>query len=275
MSSNTTQRVVSALVLVLIVIACLVLGTKVTLGFVLVVGVLALDEIYCNFFKRKRFEINYFISQGFFIAPFIYFNFLEIIPHFFYAFINAGIVLNILLLTYLFLNKMESRMLLRFGDKTPFAAAAFLLLPLMALSSFFLNENWKQLVGVLLFINFGMDTGAWFFGKNFGKHKLWPKVSPKKTIEGLVGGSLTSGVVGIITWKLFFGQMSWVLFIVFCGLGILSQLGDLVQSKIKRQFNIKDSSNLIPGHGGVYDRIDSLLFLAPFYATFINYFFIK
>ena len=65
------------------------------------------------------------------------------------------------------------------------------------------------------------------------------------------------------------------MFGLFCILGVLSQVGDLVQSKIKRQFGVKDSSQLIPGHGGVYDRIDSLIFLAPFYATVIRYFYFQ
>src|SRR5690606_12695790 len=130
--------------------------------------------------------------------------------------------------------------------------------------------QWQEVIIVLLFVNFGMDSFAWFFGKNFGKHKLWPKVSPKKTVEGLLGGVISTGILGSILWRLFFNETSVMLFFVFCLLGLIAQVGDLVQSKIKRQFEIKDSSTLIPGHGGVYDRIDSLLFLAPFYATALD-----
>jgi phosphatidate cytidylyltransferase len=116
-----------------------------------------------------------------------------------------------------------------------------------------------------------MDTGAWFFGKNFGKHKLWPAVSPNKTIEGAVGGCLLSGGLGSLVWYLNFDTMSAKMFLILCALGILSHIGDLIQSKLKRQFEIKDSSSLIPGHGGVYDRFDSLMFVAPFYGLILTY----
>jgi phosphatidate cytidylyltransferase len=115
------------------------------------------------------------------------------------------------------------------------------------------------------------DTGAWFFGKNFGKHKLWPSVSPKKTVEGFVGGLITSSLCGLLYWHLFLGKISWGLWLFFILVGICAQVGDLIQSKFKRQFNIKDSSNIIPGHGGVYDRVDSLLFVIPLFAAALGH----
>ena len=118
-----------------------------------------------------------------------------------------------------------------------------------------------------------MDTGAWFFGKMFGKHKLWPKISPNKTVEGLVGGMAISGVLGHLFWFKFIDDSVMWIFVPFAILGFLSQLGDLVQSKFKRQFKIKDSSSLIPGHGGMYDRIDSLVFVLPFFAIVMNYYY--
>jgi len=115
-----------------------------------------------------------------------------------------------------------------------------------------------------------MDTGAWFFGKKFGKNKLWPSVSPNKTVEGLIGGMILSGLLGGICFHLLYNQFSISLFFLFCFLGLLAQLGDLLQSKMKRQVGIKDSSNLIPGHGGVFDRVDSLFFLTPFFLAFFT-----
>ena len=110
-------------------------------------------------------------------------------------------------------------------------------------------------------------------GQKFGKHKLWPKVSPKKTWEGLIGGIITSVILTSVYWYFFIGKVSPSLVILFSILAGCSQVGDLVQSKMKRQFDIKDSSSLIPGHGGVYDRIDSLLFVAPLFALVLMKFY--
>lgn len=106
------------------------------------------------------------------------------------------------------------------------------------------------------------DSLAFFGGKAFGKNKLAPKVSPNKTIEGAL-----SGLIGAIAFSTIY---FWVLesnlttgLIVGISAGFFGQLGDLLESKIKRSTGVKDSSNLIPGHGGVLDRIDSLLFAGP------------
>ncbi|OUR98955.1 hypothetical protein A9Q84_05955 [Halobacteriovorax marinus] len=271
--SNTQKRIVSALVLAIIVGVCLSFGTQATLGFVFVTGVLSVDELFCNFFKAKRKNLKYLIAQTAFIAPFVYFNFLDVSAHLLQVFVNASLILNFILLIYLFYIDMESKVLIRVVEKFPFLSSLLILLPMMSIASLFLYTKWISLILILLLVNFGMDTGAWFFGKNFGKHKLWPSVSPNKTIEGLIGGALTSGFVGGIALHFLFGKMNLKIFLFFVFLGLMSQVGDLIQSKLKRQCGIKDSSALIPGHGGVYDRIDSLLFLTPFFATAIKYFY--
>jgi phosphatidate cytidylyltransferase len=114
-----------------------------------------------------------------------------------------------------------------------------------------------------------VDTFAYFTGKKFGKHKLWEAVSPKKTIEGAIGGVLSSVILTCLYWNHFVSAVTPYTAIIFFIIACFSQVGDLVQSKLKRQFDIKDSSTLIPGHGGVYDRVDSLLFVAPFFAFYL------
>jgi len=271
--SNTTKRIISALVLVAIVITLVSLGPKQTVGLVLLVGLIAIDEIFCNLLKKKRWSLNYLISQLIFLAPTIYLNYIDNTVGFFTIVNNAAVLFNVILLAYLFYVDIEGDFLEKVSNKLPYISGIMIFLPMASLSSLFYLGRWQQFLAILFLVNFGMDTGAWFFGKNFGKHKLWKAVSPNKTIEGVIGGSLTSGIVGTATWQMMFGNISVQLFVFFSLLGVMSQLGDLVQSKIKRQTNVKDSSSLIPGHGGIYDRIDSLIFLAPFYTLALKYFY--
>ncbi len=118
------------------------------------------------------------------------------------------------------------------------------------------------------------DSGAYFVGTFFGKHKLCPEISPKKTIEGAVGGVLTVGLVFAVYaffYQLVQGYRGYsfevnYVYLVILGIvcGILGIVGDLSASLIKRQFGIKDFGNIMPGHGGIMDRFDSVLFVAPF-----------
>lgn len=116
------------------------------------------------------------------------------------------------------------------------------------------------------------DTAAMFFGKQFGKHQLAPTVSPNKTIEGFIGGYIGVFLIGAI-FKIFWLTQIEIVHFVFLSLliGTFGQLGDLVESLWKRSINIKDSSAIIPGHGGVLDRFDSLLFAAPVVFLYLKY----
>ena len=119
----------------------------------------------------------------------------------------------------------------------------------------------------------GADSGAYFFGRALGKYKLAPRVSPGKSWEGALGGLFTSGVIAFVFLQVtpddVFGRaLETVPFIVVSVATVaISVLGDLVESMFKRQAGIKDSSNLIPGHGGILDRVDSLTAAIPFFAT--------
>lgn len=114
-----------------------------------------------------------------------------------------------------------------------------------------------------LFVVWAMDTGAYFVGKKWGKHKLAKQVSPNKTIEGLVGGLFLSLLVSVcysLIWKV---DRQMELSILTVIVAIFSVIGDLFESMLKRIVNIKDSGNILPGHGGILDRIDSLLAAIP------------
>ena len=116
----------------------------------------------------------------------------------------------------------------------------------------------------LLGIVFAGDVGAYYVGSYLGRHKLAPSISPGKTIEGALGGLAANLITGSLIKYFYFPKMSWGLSIVFfLSIGIVGQGGDLFESKLKRSANIKDSGAILPGHGGILDRIDALLFVAP------------
>ncbi len=115
------------------------------------------------------------------------------------------------------------------------------------------------------------DTFALFVGVKFGKHKMCPRVSPKKTVEGAIGGIIGSSVISIISLFVCnavcykpFPVPIWIMIIISLLIPGVSMIGDLVASTIKRNYQIKDFGNLIPGHGGMMDRMDSISFVAPF-----------
>ena len=127
----------------------------------------------------------------------------------------------------------------------------------------FLRLGETNLLWVVFFISWGTDTFAYLFGMIFGKHKLYPSISPKKTVEGSLGGIFGSLI--LLNLFNFYILKFNIVFIIFSGivLSIVAQLGDLFASKIKREIGIKDFSNIIKGHGGFLDRFDSIIFVTP------------
>ncbi len=127
---------------------------------------------------------------------------------------------------------------------------------------------------LLLAIIFAGDTSAFYVGTYWGRHKLAPAISPGKTIEGSLGGVAANLAVGAIGKALFFPALSWSLGILFfLAVGVAGQIGDLFESEMKRFAGVKDSSKILPGHGGILDRIDALLFASPVAYIFIRYIF--
>ena len=146
------------------------------------------------------------------------------------------------------------------GVVIPLALSCLLRLRLM--------EHGGGLVLIPLVAAFCSDTMALFSGMAFGRHKLAPLVSPKKTVEGSLGG-IIGGMVGMVLFRIIFFlctevqlNILWCVLLGFVG-AIMGQLGDLVFSAVKREFGLKDYGRLLPGHGGVLDRFDSVIFAAP------------
>ena len=134
--------------------------------------------------------------------------------------------------------------------------------------------NGKVWIFLLLIVVFIGDTGAYYVGSYLGRHKLCPAVSPNKTVEGALGGLFASLGVGALYKSVWLSQLPWwpsLLF--FLSIGISGQMGDLFESQLKRVAHIKDSGAMLPGHGGILDRIDALLFAAPVAYIFKAYVF--
>jgi phosphatidate cytidylyltransferase len=125
--------------------------------------------------------------------------------------------------------------------------------------------NGKEWALFLIATVWAGDISALLAGSLFGRHKLYPKISPKKTYEGLIGGIIGSIAVALAFGLLFLSEIGkGFLILLAVGIGILGQFGDFSESMIKRSAQVKDSGHLIPGHGGMLDRLDSFLFSSPF-----------
>ena len=139
------------------------------------------------------------------------------------------------------------------------------------------GEFLPELIVAVFILVWSNDTFAFLIGKNFGKHKLLERISPKKTIEGFVGGMLGALLAGFVIFKLLenYRPMDalqyplWVWIVMAIIISVFGTIGDLIQSKFKRQAGVKDSGIIMPGHGGLYDRLDSIIYATPFVYAFL------
>lgn len=154
---------------------------------------------------------------------------------------------------------------------TAYLYVPFLLSHLVMLRLLPDGSHWLLLIMLIVMTN---DSAAYYIGSAFGKHPLYPLVSPKKSIEGALGGLLGSLSGTLLAKFTFFGNLSYTDAVLAALLiGIIGQLGDLFESLLKRSFGVKDSGSILPGHGGVLDRLDSIIFAAPVTYYFAIYLF--
>ncbi|MFT7621406.1 MAG: phosphatidate cytidylyltransferase [Myxococcota bacterium] len=185
-----------------------------------------------------------------------------------YLLLLAVSVPPLLLTSVLFSNATVQEMGTRAGYLV--AGASYLGFAVAALTLIVASKGSVFVLAIIAAISAG-DSGAFFAGKAFGKTPLYPKISPKKTREGSLGGAFASvlGVV-LVNW---FGDLGIPLVHQIglgLGAGISGAVGDLAESLFKRAFGVKDSGTLLPGHGGVWDRIDGVLFAAPFAFVYLG-----
>ncbi len=195
-----------------------------------------------------------------------------------FRFTSFLVFVMVLLCTMLFGHKK-----ITFVDVSACGAATFVIPTSLSciVSTRMLYEN--ALAGVfmvvyLLFCAWIGDSGAYFVGSFLGKHKLCPDISPKKTVEGFVGGVVTVGIavtIQCLVYNFLLPSTIKMNYAILIPLGMIASvfgvLGDLSASVIKRQYDVKDFGNLMPGHGGILDRFDSVLFVAPFIYVVMSY----
>lgn len=251
-------RVISAAIGLPLMLGALIIGGKVLYLFVFLLSITGLFEYYKAFLNtdyKPTAWIGYTIT--------IIYYFLVSIGYNTFSTISMLIFIALLLI---FLD------IIRKGHNI--LNAAVTILGVIYVSYLFSNlifiyngTNGRVLIWMPFITAWLSDTGAYFIGSYFGKKKLCPAISPKKTIEGAIGGIISSAVICVAA-GLIFNSMGYSISLVhylFIGFicGITSILGDLSASAIKRFCKIKDFSNVIPGHGGILDRFDSILFTAP------------
>lgn len=268
MNNSFLTRTISGALLVIIVLITSIIGGDVLFAATLAISLIGLGELY----KVIQINANLLGLTGY-IGTIIYYLLLRftgsqyIVP-FFIAY------LMIIMFVYVFSfpkHKTEEVLMAFFGLFYVAVMISFIYLVR-------LSEDGLYTIWLIFICAWGCDTCAYLTGVTCGKHKLAPILSPKKSIEGAVGGVVGAIILGAVYGYIFKDKIVTVdnpvvIFAVICGFGaLISMVGDLAASAIKRNYDIKDYGKLIPGHGGILDRFDSIIFTAPLIYYFIMYF---
>lgn len=255
-------RVITAVVALLIFVPLLIIGKLPLLILTLIMGVIAMTPTKLMSASVDT-KIICFIRKISLIAITLPNSFWHDIP-----FIQSAHIVFYILAFLMLLNTVLARNHFNFDD------AGALTLAMLYIGTGFHYFFQAASVG-LPTVFFGMlivwitDSGAYMFGRAMGKHKLAPKISPNKTWEGSIGGSVVAIVIIPILFSMFkwlpnYGLLELLVFAII--LSIAGQLGDLIESGFKRHYGVKDSGNILPGHGGILDRFDSMLIVMPLMA---------
>lgn len=248
------QRIITAIIAIAVFLPFVLIGK---LPLVLFTFLLVGIGVFEMFRMRK---ISFFSIPGFISLVTVW---MIVLPNHYISSwnmnkIELGLIAVLLYLTYMVFSK----------NKFTFDDAAFTILAVLYIGTgfhFFIEIRETDLAFLIysLFIIWATDSGAYFIGRAIGKRKLWPEISPNKTVEGFIGGIVSALVVGVLFSV--FGYIEWSIGFAFTTiiLSIFGQIGDLTESALKRHYDVKDSGKLLPGHGGILDRFDSLIFVWP------------
>jgi len=264
-------RAISATIYVLLLVGSLYLQ-ETTLLLLAIFGILSLVE-FSNLINLKSFAhyIIFILLYGGFCYLCIWYKDLEGSDKAIQILLVITIFVNLILIKDLFAEKkiplFESK---RYITTTFYLSSGFVFMMLIA--NYENNFTPLLLLGsfILVWVN---DSAAYIVGKNFGKQKLFPSISPKKTVEGFLGGLFFACISSFFIAKytsdiLDLKFTSWLILAII--VSVLGTIGDLIESKFKRQAGAKDSGVIMPGHGGLLDRLDSIIFASPFIYLFLR-----
>ena len=261
-------RTFSGLLYILLLVLCLKFE-QLLISLFFVFGLICLGEF------KKLIQLKSYAPYFIFAILFAVFGYWQTVLN-----TNAGLnqatqilmVISIFVELFLIKDLFSSKTIPLFASKrfiltTFYLSSAFVFFILIA--NYHENYNPNILLGsfILVWIN---DSFAYIIGKNFGKQKLFEKISPKKTVEGFLGGLFFSSVASyfIATYTKTLDFTSWLILSII--ISVFGTLGDLIESKFKRQAKVKDSGIIMPGHGGLLDRLDSIIFASPFIYLFLR-----
>lgn len=276
MKKDLLKRVLTAALFLIILLSGILINEYLFLGIFLIITAISQLELYKLFENKEHYtQKKYGIFLGMVLFATSFFVAKGVIDSASYYFTIFLIILMFVIQLY---NKRE----------THFTCIAFTLvaiiyvaIPLSTINYIAfagINENqytYKFVLAMFVMI-WTNDSGAYIFGSIFGKHKLFEKISPKKTWEGTIGGFFTALVASYII-SLWFTELSLIQWFIFAAVvSVFGTYGDLVESHLKRRAGVKDSGRIMPGHGGMLDRFDSTYFAAPMiflYLKILEYFF--
>lgn len=276
------ERVISGIIMAAIVVAVLILGSFFPIVFTIFLGLICAACVYEMMWNTGGAKDIFALSWGMLYAVIIKFAYSGYIvffgpaytAHLLSSFYNTLSSFTVTAITVIYMLGVIIISLFRHNTFGLKEIAVSFTVPVALGFAFnsieYLLDNFGHLFGFFLIFNFACmcDMGGYFVGRKLGKHKLAPIVSPKKTIEGSIGGvifSLAATALIVVLYNKIGGYdyslVKWLIVTpIFCVVGMI---GDLFASAIKRSTGIKDFSNLIPGHGGIMDRLDSVLLIAP------------
>ncbi len=269
--SNLTLRFITGFIGVGLMLSAVIWNEYACSALFLFIAVMAMREFY-SWSEKNQIQPQKFLGFASGIILYLFFSF-------FHEFFKPGFFLLLIPSVFgIFIMELYTR------SEKPFMNIAFTILGVvyLALPMAFMNLISKagmdgtvgtyhpQIIIGYLFLVWSDDIGAYFFGKKFGKHKLFERISPKKTWEGSVGGAGIALIMAFIVSKYFMDirLLDWI--IIACIVMVAGTLGDLVESMFKRSIHIKDSGNVLPGHGGFLDRFDSFFISAPFVYMYLS-----
>lgn len=277
---ETLKRAISGAVYIFLLLACILYSTE---SFLILFGIFLIISLieFCNLIQVNKI-IPVLFGTSIYTSVIIFSNYykskFEIIQTLDNILLITTLIVSIKCIFFLFDNKSKidtfSKYLFLLG---------YITLPFIFITkiSFGINNyNPKIIIGLFILI-WTNDTFAYIIGKSTGKHKLFEKISPKKTVEGFFGGLIFAIFAGylissyLIKPSTQFSNKSMLIWMIIAAIvGLIGTVGDLIESKFKRIAGVKDSGKIMPGHGGVLDRLDSVIFVAPFIFLFykiLNY----